>query len=31
VPELLELVEASFDQVALLIFGFAVGDSVVAI
>jgi hypothetical protein len=31
VPELLELVEAAFDQVAFLILGFAVGNAVVAV
>jgi len=31
VPELLEPVEAALDEVALLVFGLAVGDAVVAI
>ena len=31
VPELLELIEAAFDKVALLVFGFAVGDAVVTV
>jgi hypothetical protein len=31
VAELLEFVEAALDEVALLVFGFAIGDAVVAV
>jgi hypothetical protein len=31
VTELLELVEAALDEIALLVFGFAIGDAVVPV